>query len=177
VILLPLTAVNFWMTTRVRLFPAYAFIPGQAFGLFYEVYLVYRFGGTPGKLIAGLRIRDINGGRVTFLQALLRNSPALVLSAINAAAVLPAMFRISDAEFQSLSFIAFSRHLQSLEPHWIGYVGLLAGIWEWGELIVLLTNEKKRALHDFLAGTVVIRQVSDLSIATPDQSLQTTPGA
>jgi len=34
---------------------------------------------------------------------------------------------------------------------------VLYAVWVYGELIVLLTNKKRRALHDFLAGTVVIR--------------------
>jgi uncharacterized RDD family membrane protein YckC len=29
--------------------------------------------------------------------------------------------------------------------------------WLWSELVVLLLNAKRRALHDFIAGTVVIR--------------------
>ena len=29
-------------------------------------------------------------------------------------------------------------------------------IWFWGELIVILTNKRRRAIHDYIAGTVVI---------------------
>jgi uncharacterized RDD family membrane protein YckC len=29
-------------------------------------------------------------------------------------------------------------------------------LWIYSEFIVLLTNEKRRALHDFMAGTIVI---------------------
>jgi uncharacterized RDD family membrane protein YckC len=29
--------------------------------------------------------------------------------------------------------------------------------WLWSELVVLRLNQKRRALHDFIAGTVVIR--------------------
>jgi uncharacterized RDD family membrane protein YckC len=28
----------------------------------------------------------------------------------------------------------------------------------WGEFLVLLTNRERRALHDFIAGTVVVRK-------------------
>lgn len=30
----------------------------------------------------------------------------------------------------------------------------------WSELLVLLFNEKRRALHDFIAGTVVVRTLT-----------------
>ena len=35
---------------------------------------------------------------------------------------------------------------------------MLLQIWIWSELIVMLTNRRRRALHDFIAGTVVIRR-------------------
>ena len=31
-------------------------------------------------------------------------------------------------------------------------------LWTWSELIVMLTNRQRRALHDFIAGTVVIKK-------------------
>ncbi|WP_255590049.1 hypothetical protein [Marinicella meishanensis] len=31
-------------------------------------------------------------------------------------------------------------------------------VWYWSELLVMLTNERRRALHDFIAGTVVIKK-------------------
>jgi uncharacterized RDD family membrane protein YckC len=33
-------------------------------------------------------------------------------------------------------------------------------VWIFSEFVVLLTNKKRRALHDFMAGTVVIRKES-----------------
>jgi uncharacterized RDD family membrane protein YckC len=32
----------------------------------------------------------------------------------------------------------------------------LSNLWFWSEVIVLLFNKKRRALHDFIAGTVVV---------------------
>jgi uncharacterized RDD family membrane protein YckC len=37
------------------------------------------------------------------------------------------------------------------------FVPLIILCWFLAEVITMLTNEKRRALHDFLAGTVVIR--------------------
>src|SRR5438876_2671458 len=50
-ILLPLSAIAFWGSEKYRLFQMYYLLPGALFGLFYGVYLVRRYGGTPGKLI------------------------------------------------------------------------------------------------------------------------------
>jgi uncharacterized RDD family membrane protein YckC len=36
-------------------------------------------------------------------------------------------------------------------------------VWIWSEIIVLLFNRRKRALHDFIAGTVVIHTSSTMN--------------
>jgi uncharacterized RDD family membrane protein YckC len=43
-------------------------------------------------------------------------------------------------------------------------------VWIWIELIVMLTNRRRRALHDFIAGTVVIRRRVE-ALQTPEQAL------
>jgi len=46
--------------------------------------------------------------------------------------------------------------LAQLTPAWYKPVLILENIWVWSEFIVMMTNKKRRALHDFLAGTLVI---------------------
>jgi hypothetical protein len=48
--------------------------------------------------------------------------------------------------------------ISTFAPRWYRYMGLLAGLWSWSELAVMLTNPERRALHDFIAGTIVIKQ-------------------
>ena len=72
---LPLLAICFWSIVKYRLFNLYSIIPSTLFGLFYSVYLVRRYGGTPGKLIAGVCIRKLGGEPVGYREAFLRYSP------------------------------------------------------------------------------------------------------
>lgn len=51
---------------------------------------------------------------------------------------------------------ASARNLELLSPNWYHPLIIAAGIWVCSEFFVLLTNEKRRALHDFMTGTVVI---------------------
>lgn len=44
-----------------------------------------------------------------------------------------------------------------LQPAWVTCVEYATVVWLLSELVVLLFNEKRRALHDFIAGTVVVR--------------------
>jgi uncharacterized RDD family membrane protein YckC len=156
-ILFPLTGLGFWGAQQYRLYPIYSFIPDTLIGLFYSVYLVRRFGGTPGKLIMGLRIRKVTGGPIGYREALLRCAPEFILGILMSIAVLPSLFQLTDAEYHALSFIERSQRLIQLAPGWYRPVQLLLQIWIWSEFIVMLTNAKRRALHDFIAGTVVVR--------------------
>jgi uncharacterized RDD family membrane protein YckC len=68
---------------------------------------------------------------------------------------------MSDTEYQSLSFIQLSERLTALAPPWYKPAQWGQNVWVWSELIVLLTNRKRRALHDFIAGTVVVHASQD----------------
>ena len=39
---------------------------------------------------------------------------------------------------------------------WEDWPRIVGNVWICSELVVLLLNEKKRAIHDYLAGTVVV---------------------
>src|SRR4051812_43822442 len=124
--------------------------------VFYEVYLVQRFGGTPGKLILRLRIVKTDGSPATYRQALLRASPDMIFSFLGSISLLIVLSRMSNAGYSELNSAPYSQ-IAALSPAWSGVVTVIERIWDWGELIVLQMNPKKRALHDFLAGTVVVQ--------------------
>jgi len=155
-ITLPLVALVFWGDSHYRLFSLFYFVPGTLFGLFYGVYLVKRFGGTPGKLIMGVRIRKLNGEPVGYREAFLRYFPDFILGTLAWVAVLYSLFHMTDSEYHALSVHDRTMRLIELAPFWYEPVQMAQPIWVWGEIIVLLTNRKRRALHDFIAGTVVI---------------------
>lgn len=166
VIMLPLIVLSVWCSKRYRLFELYYFLPSTLFSLFYGVYLVRRFGGTPGKLIVGVRIRKVSGEPVGYREAFLRYLPDFMLGILGSVAVIIAVMRMTDAEYHALSFMERSKRIVELTP-WYTPLQIVQNIWVWGELIVLLTNRKRRALHDFIAGTVVVR-------ISPTPSLQQT---
>ena len=156
VIMLPLSALLLWGDGHYRLFMVYYLIPGTLFGLFYGVYLVRRFGGTPGKLIVGIRIRKLDGEPVGYREAFLRYFPDAIFGLLMSVALLFPLFHMSDAEYHSLAFMERAKRMVELAPSWYKPLQIVQTVWVWGELIVLLTNRKRRALHDFIAGTVVV---------------------
>jgi len=128
------------------------------FNFGYYVYLVKRFGGTPGKLILGLRIVQLNGLPVSYQQASLRYIVFLVLSTCSFLALVAATLAMTDADYASLDWNHRNPTLLALAPSWHPWVERLLHIWTLGLLIVMLTNSERRTTHDFMAGTVVIRK-------------------
>jgi len=156
-IMLPLILLTFQGLMHYRLFELYFFVPGTLFGLFYSVYLVQRFGGTPGKLLLGVRIRKLTGEPVGYREAILRYLPEFLFGLLISIAWLYVEFHISESEFYSLSSSERAQRIAKLAPSWSRPLKTIENIWIWAELLVLLTNRKRRALHDFIAGTVVVR--------------------
>ena len=134
----------------------YIAYPSLLIMLFYNVYLVKQFGGTPGKVILGLCIRRIDGGEIGYREAILRELPYLLLGFVSTLATGYALAAASDNEFYSTSIWERFALLRKYAPLWTLYFGIARDIWVWSEFFVMLTNEKRRAIHDFLAGTVVV---------------------
>jgi uncharacterized RDD family membrane protein YckC len=161
VIMLPVAAVVAWGESINRLFDVYYLVPGILFALFYNVYLVRHYGGTPGKLIVRIRIRKLDGEPVGYYEAFLRYWPDFIFTVLISVTLLFPLFQISDEKYFLLTFTERREYIVESAPSWLKSVQVTGAIWGWGELIVLLTNRKRRALHDFIAGTVVVHDLPE----------------
>ena len=65
---------------------------------------------------------------------------------------------MSDEVYFSLSYMDRAKKLVELAPSWYGFTTILINIWVWGEFVTMLFNKKRRAVHDFIAGTVVVKK-------------------
>lgn len=158
IVLLPLMAIGVFGTNLSRWFQPIWLIPGTIIGLWFSVYLVIRHGGTPGKLLMGTRIVMEDGSAVTTRAALVRHSVLFALSFLTSAALAYAAAIAPDEPYHSLTFVQKSMLLTELAPSWYGAVNVLLQVWVWSEFIAILCNKKKKALHDYMAGTVVVRR-------------------
>ena len=113
---------------------------------FYSIYLHGRFGQTVGKMFTRVRVVNaLTEEPITYRHALLRDCVPILIS-------IPLLI------YNSYLLLTES---PVLEPstlnelaNWTIYI---RGIWWLVELITMLTNDKRRAVHDFVAGTVVVR--------------------
>jgi uncharacterized RDD family membrane protein YckC len=157
VVLLPLVGVNYLLGERTRLFALYYFVPGLVIGVLFHVWLVRRYGGTPGKRLLGIRIAMVDGSPVTLRAAWLRYCVLFVLSALSAWGIVRASLDMGDAQYHALGRVERARQLVAMAPPWHRAVRVAMTCWIWGEFLTMLFNARRRAVHDYLAGTVVIR--------------------
>jgi len=131
---------------------------GFALAILFEVYFVTRFGGSPGKLSMGVRIAKLDGAKVGYKEAWIRYSVLFVITSLTAIALVISLTHVPNEEFLALTFKTRINHLEAGAPPWFEPLQIVGSVWIYSEFLVLLTNKKRRALHDFLAGTVVIRR-------------------
>jgi uncharacterized RDD family membrane protein YckC len=133
------------------------FIPSLVFGLWYNIYLPKKHGGTPGKLAVGIQIIRLDGEAIGWKEAFLRHSVVLAFTLLSGIIMTVCLLQADDTTFANLGWLKRSAYIMSFSPAFFMFYTWATNIWFYGELIVLLTNKRKRAVHDFIAGTVIVR--------------------
>ena len=129
----------------------------------YVVQMLARYGQTVGKMVTKVRVVDyLTEDQISPRQAWLREV-SLVIFGLIFLAYQSLVIMTSDIEPGLItSGKAFAHDI----TFWL--LASLAGLWFLAEVVTMMTNDKRRALHDFIAGTVVIRTNPELEI--PQQS-------
>jgi uncharacterized RDD family membrane protein YckC len=153
---LPLGILLFYLLSITPRAYLYYALPSMLFSVFYFVYLVTRYGGTPGKRIIGMRITMTDGSPVTTKAAVLRYSPFFILQALSMLAMILATSGPMEG-YDSMNFFEKMQVMQRDAPAWNGILTGITYLWWIGTAITLVANRRKRAAHDFIAGTVVLR--------------------
>jgi uncharacterized RDD family membrane protein YckC len=122
----------------------------------YNVWCHARWGQTVGKRVAGIRVVSMDGEAIGWRQALLRHAVDIAAGAVMAAAGVTALLAISPEVYEAAGWTERARLTREAQPVWAHWARMASYGWVLSELVVLLLNEKKRALHDYLAGTVVV---------------------
>ncbi len=157
IFILPVVFLTLYLNGLGKNIYFYTFIPNLAFGLWYSIYLPKKHGGTPGKLVAGIKIIRLDGEPIDWKEAILRHIVLFALTILSSIMMTVNLLEADEATFASLSWLQQSQYLMSLSPLFFKFYTWTSNIWIYSEFIVLLTNKRKRAIHDFIAGTVIVK--------------------
>ncbi len=125
----------------------------------YTVILHAKWGQTIGKRLASIEVVSLNGTRISWRQSFLRSSVDIGFATMGFLITTVISFKITNEEFTNIH--AVLKKMRELETKvWLDpLVTYLSAFWSLSELIVILFNEKRRAIHDYIAGTIVIHNL------------------
>ena len=113
----------------------------------YAIFMHGFFGQTLGKMVMGVKVLNHDTEtQINVLQALRRESVNLALNIVWVLLILTVAVSLEShgAISENLAFAV------------IGF-GLLALVWTVSEFVTMLFNDKRRAIHDCIGKTVVVR--------------------
>ncbi len=117
------------------------------------LYMLKRWGQSPGKMAMGIKVVTADYQPIGWRHIFLRNLLDILQSLGYLTKVFLVAFGILDLNLKILGDSV-------LPPDTFKFMSdkfkNLMMFWTFSEILVLLTNDRRRALHDFLAGTVVI---------------------
>jgi uncharacterized RDD family membrane protein YckC len=112
--------------------------------IFYSIFLHYKYGYTIGKWVAKVKVLDVSETHtISLRQSIMRDIVLLLAQVISLIYILVYSYSESQGSFVT---------------DYEDFTGIPLFIWTIAELISMLTNEKRRAIHDFIAKSVVVRE-------------------
>ena len=154
-VLLPLVFIHVWLESISKAAAIVLVIPMTAAYCAYTIYCHGRFGQTVGKHAMNIRVMRTTGERIGWREAWLRSAVDVVFAALGVISSFVALAAITNAEYYGVGWMQRATNLQAHQPAWLAWTFVAGQIWVWSEVVVMLFNKRRRALHDFIAGTVV----------------------
>ena len=105
-----------------------------------------------------IKVTNPGGYYINLKQAVLRSSVDMGFAVLAVTAKIIAISHANPEEFLSAGWMERIEYILPLYPSRYDLVTIGTNVWVWGEFFVLLLNKRKRAVHDFIAGTVVINR-------------------
>ena len=151
-VFLPISWITGWVWRHAAAVPlpllALHYLVSSLLFYVYDIYFLGAHGQTPGKMALGVVVMDVTEQRhVSYRQALLRNAVPLGATLL----LLPhQLFQILTGRFYLL-------HPGRL-PDAVSWISnLILMVWFLLEIVTMMFSSKRRALHDFIAGSVVVK--------------------
>lgn len=114
----------------------------------YSVFMHSYNGQTVGKMVCKVRVLDVTENKLSLRQAFMRDIPLIISHCIYS------LYIFYNSSSYINVVIGKVKDFSSF-PMWFWVLGMASFIWSLLEIITMLTNNKRRAIHDFIAGSVV----------------------
>lgn len=161
-VILPFIFCFAWAATHSKLMGLLVVVPYCFSMAAYTIFLHAKYGQTLGKMALRIKVVTLDGNLITAKEALLRSSVDLFWALGASISFIVAIQNIPEPDLINSNWQSFPTLLANAQPIFGRWVEIASAGWGLSEFIVLLCNYKKRALHDFIAGTVVVNTYSQM---------------
>ncbi len=151
IVLLPLFLIDLLMVRDSGSFPplflliwyaAYRILDGG-----YSVFMHARYGQTIGKMATGVKVLDVSEKPLAVSQAFRRDIIPILLTAAHSWYEIPMI--LSGVNINDSNAAGTGPFYEFLPYAWLP--------WVLSEIVTMFLNQKRRAIHDYIAGSVVVR--------------------
>ena len=157
IVFMPLMLLYIWIQSRSYAGILIYVLPYWFCAAFYNIVLLARYGQTLGKMALRIKVTRVDGSDIGFKEACLRHSIDAIFGFLSGIGMIIAILVTGPDIFTgAYTWIEQTKIIAPNTPAFAEIAKNMSKIWIWSELIVLLFNKKRRAIHDFIAGTVVI---------------------
>lgn len=118
------------------------------FVMAYPIFFHGRYGATPGKKLMGLRVTKLGGSAIGYKEAFMRKSVDLGIFCI--------FMGMISLDFISAQGLVTVLGLNLEDVRWSDLAGGVYDVWFWSNVVFIFFHAKHRAIHDVIAGTVVL---------------------
>lgn len=156
IIIIPFFFLLNWVQTTSKPVALILILPIAFISTFYTIFFHAKYGQTLGKMAVKIQVQTIDFQSINWVQALTRSSFDLLFSILSCISSFIIISGIPEANFTDLTARELGRYFEFVERPFFKISLDISVLWLISEIIVVLFNKKKRALHDFLAKTIVV---------------------
>ena len=157
VLLLPIIALV-WLSSLSHVAAIICAVPSGLLFWFYTFHFHAATGQTIGKRVLGIRVVRLDGSRIGPSESFLRSAVDLFFAVISIVGTLWGLVALASAEISASGWANQQQLIEQSQPSFIRWADIAGLIWVLSEIFTMLFNQQKRAIHDFIAGTVVINE-------------------
>jgi uncharacterized RDD family membrane protein YckC len=145
-----------WVNAKVPIVLSVWLVINTSIFWLYEVLLLGYYGQTIGKFVCNVKVLDKTEKPLSMRQAFYREAVPIIIG-------IPVLFyEINNVLAGHIANKGLPTEMNFI---WKAFLGFSL-LWFLLELVTMLTNKKRRAVHDFIAGSVVVRLESN---GTPEE--------
>ena len=132
-------------------------IPNMALFLWFNIYLVKKYGGTPGKIIMKIKIVKTDASDITYKEAFLRSLIAIIMGIGLTIVAIMAVSQMAAQQFESVIWYKQNQYIVLVYPNLYRWLDSMLLVYIIVDYIIFLNNKRYRTIEDYVANTVVVR--------------------